>query len=79
MDQILWLIENYLPQKKDRVIPKKVLMKNLENETIKQFLKSASQLSKRLFPTKKKVILSFTFGNWAIPYLKLLKKLGIAK
>ena len=35
LDQMLWLIENYLPQKKDRVIPKKVLMKNLDNENIK--------------------------------------------
>ena len=79
LDQILWLIENYLPQKKDRVIPKKVLMKNLDNENIKKFSKSASQISKRLFPIKKKTTLSFTFGNWALPYLKLLKKLGIAK
>ena len=79
LDQVLWFIENYLPQKKDRGVQKKLYMDNLEVETIKIFSKLASTRSKTLFPTTKKTTISFTFGNWALPYLKLLKKIGIAK
>ena len=79
LDQVLWIIENYLPQKKDRVVKKKLSMDNLEAETIKIFSKLASTLSKTLLPTTKNTTISFTFGNWALPYLKLLKKIGIAK
>ena len=79
LDQVLWFIENYLPQKKDRGLQKKMYMDNLEAETIKQFSKLASLRSKTLLPTTKNTKISFTFGNWALPYLKLLKKIGIAK
>ena len=79
LDQVLWFIENYLPQKKDRGVQKKLYMDNLESETIKIFSKLASTRSKTLFPTTKNTTISFTFGNWALPYLKLLKKIGIAK
>ena len=79
LDQVLWFIENYLPQKKDRGAQKKLYMDNLEVETIKIFSKLASTRSKILFPATKNKTISFTFGNWALPYLKLLKKIGIAK
>ena len=79
LEQVLWFIENYLPQKKDRGVQKKLYMDNLEVETIKIFSKLASKRSKTLFPTTKNTTISFTFGNWALPYLKLLKKIGIAK
>ena len=79
LDQVLWFIENYLPQKKDRGVKKKLYMDNLEVETIKVFSKLASTRSKTLFPTTKNTTISFTFGNWPLPYLKLLKKIGIAK
>ena len=79
LDQVLWFIENYLPQKKDRGVQKKSYMDNLESETIKKFSKLASIRSKTLFPNTKNTTISFTFGNWALPYLKLLKKIGIAK
>ena len=79
LDQVLWFIENYLPQKKDRGIQKKLNIDNLEAETIKKFSKLALILSKTLLPTTKNTTISFTFGNWALPYLKLLKKIGIAK
>ena len=79
LDQVLWFIENYLPQKKDRGVQKKLYMDNLEVETIKIFSKLAFARSKTLFPTTKNATISFTFGNWALPYLKLLKKIGIAK
>jgi len=79
LDQVLWFIENYLPQKRDRGVQKKLYMDNLEAETIKIFSKLASRRSKKLIPTTKNTTISFTFGNWALPYLKLLKKIGIAK
>ena len=79
LDQVLWFIENYLPQKKDRSVKKKLYMANLEADTIKKFSKLASIRSKTLLPIKKNTTISFTFGNWALPYLKLLKKIGIAK
>ena len=79
LDQVLWFIENYLPQKKDRGFQKKLSIDNLEADNIKQFSKSASLRSKTLFPTTKNTTISFTFGNWALPYLKFLKKIGIAK
>tara|TARA_B100000886_G_scaffold274775_1_gene198707 strand:+ start:862 stop:1152 length:291 start_codon:yes stop_codon:yes gene_type:complete len=79
LDQVLLFIENYLPQKKDRVVPRTFYKDILEAKTIKKFTKLASIRSKTLFPTKKNNTISFTFGNWALPYLKLLKKIGIAK
>ena len=79
LDRFLWFFENYLPQKKNRVVQKKLYMDNLEAETIKKFSKLASLRSKTIFPTKKNTTISFTFGNWVLPYLKLLKKIGIAK
>ena len=79
LDQVLWFIENYLPQKKDRGLQKNLYMDSLESENIMKFSKFASILSKTLLPTTKNTTISFTFGNWALPYLKLLKKIGIAK
>ena len=79
LEQVLWFIENYLPQKQERGVQKKLYMDNLEVETIKIFSKLASTSSKTLFQTTKNTTISFTFGNWALPYLKLLKKIGIAK
>ena len=67
-----------LPPRQKNVLNKSY-MDNLEVETIKIFSKLASTRSKTLFPTAKNTKISFTFGNWALPYLKLLKKIGIAK
>ena len=79
LEKVLWFIENYLPQKKNRGFKKNLYMNNLEAETIKKFYKLASTRSKTLFPITKNTTISFSFGNWAAPYLKLLKKIGIAK
>ena len=79
LDQVLWFIENYLPQKEDRGFQKKLYIDNLEAATIKKFSRLVTLRSKTLLPTTKNTTISFTFGNWALPYLKLLKKIGIAK
>ena len=78
LDQVLWFIENYLPQKKSRGVQKKLYMENLEAETIKKFSKLASLRSKTILSSKKNKTITFTFGNWILPYMKLLKKIGIA-
>ena len=79
LDQVLWFIEKFLPQKKNRGVQKNLYMDNLEAETIKIFSKLASTRTKTLLPNTKNTTISFTFANWALPYLKLLKKIGIAK
>ena len=79
LDQVLWFIQNFLPQKKNRCVQTNFYIDNLEAETIKIFSKLASTRSKTLLPTTKNTTISFTFGNWALPYLKLLKKIGIAQ
>ncbi len=79
LDQVLWFIENYLPQKKDRGVQKKSYVDNLEAEIIKQFSKLVALRSKTLLPSTKTKTISFTFGNLVSPYFKLLKKIGIAK
>ena len=79
LDQVLWFIENFLPQKKNRGVQKNLYMDNLEAEVINKFSKLAYLRSKTLLKTTKNTTISFTFGNWALPYLKLLKKIGIAK
>ncbi|MCR8540546.1 MAG: hypothetical protein JJ848_009370 [Prochlorococcus marinus CUG1439] len=79
LDKVLWLIENYLPQKKVRVGKKKLYIDNLEAEFIQQFSKLVSLCSNKLIQGQKNTTISFTFGDWALPYLKFLKKLGITK
>ena len=79
LDQFLWFIENYLPQKKDQGNKKNWHIDNLGVETIKKFSKFTSICSKTILPNTKNTKISFTFGNWALPYLKLLKNIGIAK
>jgi len=78
LDQVLSFLDNYLPQKKERRVQKKMYVDTLGVKTIKYFSKLSFLCSKTLFPETKKTIISFTFGDWALPYLKLLKKIGIA-
>ncbi len=79
LDHFLWFVENYLPQKKDRATRKELRMDILEAGIIKQIQKLASVRSKSLTPTVTDTKFSFTLGSWALPYLKLLKQIGIAK
>ena len=79
LDRAFWFVENYLPQKKDRYSRKELLLDSLEAETINQIQKLASVRSKSLTPNVTNTKVSFTFGRWALPYLKLLKQIGLAK
>jgi hypothetical protein len=79
LDQVIWFIENYLPQKKERPEHNLFYRDHLNVKNINQLFKLASLSSKKLLPITKNTTISFTFGNWALPYLKLLKKIGIVK
>ena len=68
----------FAPKERSRC-QKKFYMDNLESETIMLFSKLISTRYKTLLPIKKNTTISFNFVNWPLPYLKLLKKIGIAK
>ena len=79
LDHVLWFMENYLPQKKDRATRKELHLDILEAGTINQIQKLASVRSKSLISEQTNTTVSFTFGSWALPYLKFLKQIGLAK
>ena len=79
LDHLLWFVENYLPQKKNRSSRKELRLDNLEYETIRQIKKLASLRSKSLSNEPSNMNVSFFVGSWALPFLKTLKKTGILK
>ena len=78
LDQVLWLIENYLPQK-NKASHKEFNIDNLEAETIKRINKLASSRSKSIAEELKNTKITFTVGSWALPFLNLLKRSGVIK
>ena len=79
LDQVLWFAENYLPNKKHRATRKEFRLDTLEAETINLIQKLASARSKSSTPEITNTKVSFTVGNWALPYLNLLKRTGLLK
>ena len=79
LDSILWFIENYLPQKKKRSSYSEFRLDKFESFTIKKIKNLASSRSKSLGGDLYNTKLTFTIGNWAIPYLNLLKRIKILK
>ena len=79
LEQVLWFIEKYFPQKKDRSNRKELPLDMLETITINQIQKLDSLSSKSLTPNATNTKVSVTLGSWALPYLKLLKQIGLAK
>ena len=79
LDQVLWYVENYLPNKKHRATRKELRLDNIEAETINLIQKLASARSKSSTLERTNTKVSFTFGNWALPYLNLLKRRGFLK
>ena len=77
LDQFLWFVENYLPNKNYRATRKELRLDSLEAETINQIQKLVSLLSKSLTPNAMNTKVSFNLGNWALPYLKFLKQIGL--
>ena len=79
IDNILWFIENYLPQKKKRSSNKKLSLDKFESLTIHKIKKLVSDRSKSLKGDLKDTTLTFTVGSWALPYLKFLKRMKLLK
>ena len=79
LDKILWFIENYLPQKKKRSSHVEPILDKFESFTIDKFKKLASDRSKSLRGDLKNTTLTFTVGNWALPYLNFLKRIKLLK
>ncbi len=79
LDDILWLIENYLPQKKKRSSHSEVTLDKFESFTIKKIKKLASDRSKSMRVDLSNTTLTFTVGNWALPYLNFLKRIKLLK
>ena len=79
LDHVLWLVENYLPQKKNKASHKEFIIDNLEAETIKQINKLESLRSKSITEKLKNTKIAFTLGSWALPSLNFLKRSGVVK
>ena len=79
LDQFLGFVENYLPNKKHRATRKELRLDTLEAETINLIQKLVSARSKSSTPERTNTKVSFTVGNWALPYLNLLKRTGLFK
>ena len=79
LDNILWLIENYLPQKKKRSSHEELSLDKVETFTIRKIKKLASDRSKSLRGDINNTKLTFTVGYWALPYLNFLKRIKLLK
>ena len=79
LDNILWLIENYLPQKKKRSSNTEFSLDKFESSTINKLKKLATNRSQSLKGDLINTTLTFTVGNWALPYLNFLKKIKLLK
>ena len=79
LDNILWFIENFLPQKKKSSSNSKFLLNKFESFTSKKIKKLASNRSKSLGGDLMNTKVTFTVGNWALPYLNLLKRIKLLK
>tara|TARA_Y100000589_G_scaffold126529_1_gene120553 strand:+ start:61 stop:351 length:291 start_codon:yes stop_codon:yes gene_type:complete len=79
LNNILWFIENYLPQKKKRSSHSELSLDKFESFTIKKIKKLASDRSKSLKGDLSNTTLTFTVGNWALPYLMFLKRIKLLK
>ena len=79
LDNILWLIENYLPQKKKKSSHAKLSLEKFESMTITKIKKLAYERTQSLRGDLSNASLTFTVGNWALPYLKFLKRIKLLK
>tara|TARA_Y100000589_G_scaffold180793_1_gene171155 strand:+ start:364 stop:654 length:291 start_codon:yes stop_codon:yes gene_type:complete len=79
LDNILWFIENYFPQKKKRSSHPDLSIDKFESFTVHKIKKLASDRSKSLRGDLKNTTLTFTVGKWALPYLNFLKRIKLIK
>ena len=79
LDTILWFVENFLPQKKKRKSQVEFSLENFEIFTIEKIKKWTSFRSKSLRGDFSNTKVTFTVGNWALPYLKFFKMIKLLK
>ena len=79
LDNILALIEKYLPQKKKRSSHAGLSLDKFESITFNKINKIAYDRFKPLRRDLSNASLTFTIGNWALPYLKFLKRIKLIK
>tara|TARA_Y100000589_G_C27051437_1_gene587463 strand:+ start:355 stop:645 length:291 start_codon:yes stop_codon:yes gene_type:complete len=79
LDNILWFIENYLPQKKKRSSHSKLSLDKYESFTIKKIEKFALNRSRSLQGNLINTTVTFRVGSWALPYLNYLKRIKLIK
>ena len=79
LDNILWFIENCLPQKNKRTSHAKQYKDKFELFTFKKIKKLASDHAKLLRKDPTNTTLTFTVGSWALPYLNFLKRIKLLK
>tara|TARA_Y100000589_G_scaffold286572_1_gene286750 strand:+ start:11 stop:301 length:291 start_codon:yes stop_codon:yes gene_type:complete len=79
LDNILWFIEKFLPQKKKKSSDVEPILDKFESIIINKFKKLASVRSKSLSRDLKNTTLTFTVGSWALPYLNFLKRIKLIK
>ena len=79
LDNILWFMENYLPQKKKKSSKAELRLDKVESFTIRKIKELASNRSKSLRGDLSNAKIIFTVGNWALPYLNFLKRIKLLK
>ena len=79
LDNILWFIENYLPQKKKRSSHSKLSLDKYESFTIKKIEKLALNRSRSLQGNLINTTVTFRVGSWALPYLNFLRRIKLLK
>ena len=79
LDNILWFIENYLPQKKKRSSHSKLSLDKYESFTIKKIEKFALNRYRSLQGNLINTTVTFRVGSWALPYLNYLKRIKLLK
>ena len=79
LDNVLWFIENYLPQKKKKSSHAKLSLEKFESMTITKIKKLAYERTQSFRGDLSNASLTFTVGNWALPYLKFLKRIKLLK
>ncbi len=79
LDQVLWFVENYLPKKKSPHLVKESQVGISGAKAKNLTKKSRSQPSRSSTATATNTKVSITLGNWASPYLKVIKQIGLLK
>ena len=77
LDNVLFFIKNYLPQKKKKSSNSELILDKFESLTINKINKLAYNRSKSLRSDLRNTTVTFTVGSWALPYLNLLKRIKL--